>query len=284
MANRLTGKEVAAAITQDLVTRCEDLNEKGITPTLAIVRVSENPSDLAYERGATNRAAKIGVDLVKIVLDDNVTTEDVVSEIEKLNEDNSIDGILIFRPLPKYIDDDVVRNAIAKEKDVDGIGDEAMAGVYSGKELGYPPCTAAACIEILKHYGIQMKGKRAVVVGRSLVIGRPVAMMLMQENATVTICHTKTENMAEIVKEADIVIAAAGRANTVSKDFGREGQTVIDVGINVDEDGNMTGDADFEGLFDIVENITPVPGGVGGVTTSILMKHVIEAAEKSSVN
>lgn len=284
MANKLTGKEVAAAITEDLVARSEALNEKGITPTLAIVRVGENPSDLAYERGATNRAAKVGVDLVKIVLDDNATTADVVSEIEKLNNDNSIDGVLVFRPLPKHIDDDIVRNALVKEKDVDGIGDEAMAGVYSGKDLGYPPCTAAACIEILKHYGIQMKGKRAVVVGRSLVIGRPVAMMLMHENTTVTICHTKTENMAEIAKEADIVIAAAGRANTVSADFGKAGQTVIDVGINVDEDGNMTGDADFDGLFDIVENITPVPGGVGGVTTSILMKHVIEAAEKSCNN
>ena len=284
MANKLTGKEVAAAITEDLVARSEALNEKGITPTLAIVRVGENPSDLAYERGATNRAAKVGVDLVKIVLDDNATTADVVSEIEKLNNDNSIDGVLVFRPLPKHIDDDIVRNALVKEKDVDGIGDEAMAGVYSGKDLGYPPCTAAACIEILKHYGIQMEGKRAVVVGRSLVIGRPVAMMLMKENATVTICHTKTENMDQIVREADIVIAAAGRANTVCKEFGRAGQTVIDVGINVDEEGNMTGDADFEGLFNIVENITPVPGGVGGVTTSILMKHVIKAAEKSCVN
>ena len=284
MANKLTGKEVAAAITENLVARCEALNEKGVTPTLAILRVGENSSDLAYERGATNRAAKVGVDLVKIVLEETATTEEVVNEIKKLNDDNSIDGVLVFRPLPKHIDDDAVRNALAKEKDVDGIGDDAMAGVYSGKDLGYPPCTAAACIEILKHYGVSMRGKRAVVVGRSLVIGRPVAMMLMHENATVTICHTKTENMAEIAKEADIVIAAAGRANTVSVDFGKAGQTVIDVGINVDEDGNMTGDADFDGLFDIVENITPVPGGVGGVTTSILMKHVIEAAEKSCNN
>lgn len=284
MANKLTGKEVAAAITENLVARCEALDEKGVTPTLAIVRVGENPSDLAYERGATNRAAKVGVDLEKIVLEESAITEDVVSEIEKLNEDNAIDGVLILRPLPKHIDDDVVRNALAKEKDVDGIGDEAMAGVYSGKDLGYPPCTAAACIEILKHYGIPMAGKRAVVVGRSLVIGRPVAMMLMKENATVTICHTKTENMDEIAREADIVIAAAGRANTVSKEFCRAGQTIIDVGINVDEDGNMVGDADFDGLFDVVENITPVPGGVGGVTTSILMKHVIEAAEKSCGN
>lgn len=281
MANRLTGKEVAAAITENLVNRCNDLKEKGKTPTLAILRVGENSSDLAYERGATNRAAKVGVDLVKIVLEETATTEEVVLEVEKLNRDNSIDGVLIFRPLPKHIDDDTVRNALAKEKDVDGIGDEAMAGVYSGKPLGYPPCTAAACIEILKYYGVDIKGKRAVVVGRSLVIGRPVAMMLMHENATVTICHTKTENMSAIAKEADIVIAAAGRANTVTADFGKSGQTVIDVGINVDEEGNMTGDADFEGLFDIVENITPVPGGVGGVTTSILMKHVIEAAEKS---
>lgn len=279
MARLLTGKEVAASVTEDLITRCEALKEKGKIPTLAILRVGENPSDMAYERGATNRAGKVGVELKKVLLEEDVSTEDVIAEVEKLNSDDAVDGVLIFRPLPKHIDDDAVRNALAEEKDVDGIGDGAMAGVYSGKNIGFPPCTAAACIEILKHYDIDMTGKRAVVVGRSLVIGRPVAMMLIKENATVTVCHTKTENMAQIAKEADILIAAAGRAKTVTAEFGKEGQTIIDVGINVDEDGNMTGDADFDALEPIVGAITPVPGGVGGVTTSILMKHVIEAAE-----
>lgn len=279
MARLLTGKEVAASVTKDLITRCEALKEKGKIPTLAILRVGENPSDMAYERGATNRAGKVGVELKKVLLEEDVSTEDVIAEVEKLNSDDAVDGVLIFRPLPKHIDDDAVRNALAEEKDVDGIGDGAMAGVYSGKNIGFPPCTAAACIEILKHYDIDMTGKRAVVVGRSLVIGRPVAMMLIKENATVTVCHTKTENMAQIAKEADILIAAAGRAKTVTAEFGKEGQTIIDVGINVDEDGNMTGDADFDALEPIVGAITPVPGGVGGVTTSILMKHVIEAAE-----
>lgn len=280
MASLLTGKEVAASITANLVERCNALKENGKNPTLAIVRVGENPSDMAYERGATNRAAKVGVELKKILLDINATTEEVIQEIEKLNEDNSVDGVLIFRPLPKHIDDDAVRNALAEEKDVDGIGDKAMAGVYSGKNIGYPPCTAAACIEILKHYHKEIQGKKVAVIGRSLVIGRPVAMMLMKENATVTICHTKTENMEEIIRDSEIVIAAAGKAKAVAGNCFAEGQTIIDVGINVDEEGKMTGDVDFEAAEPIVDSITPVPGGVGAVTTSMLMKHVIEAAER----
>lgn len=280
MASLLTGKEVAASITANLVERCNTLKENGKNPTLAIVRVGENPSDMAYERGATNRAGKVGVDLKKVLLDINATTEEVITEIEKLNEDKSVDGVLIFRPLPKHIDDDAVRNALAEEKDVDGIGDKAMAGVYSGKNIGYPPCTAAACIEILKHYGKEIQGKKVAVVGRSLVIGRPVAMMLMKENATVTICHTKTENMDEIIRDSEIVIAAAGKAKAVAGNCFAERQTIIDVGINVDEEGKMTGDVDFEAAEPIVDSITPVPGGVGAVTTSILMKHVIEAAER----
>lgn len=280
MAQLLTGKEVALSITENLVERCEVLKSKGKNPTLAIVRVGEDPSDMAYERGAVNRAGKVGVEIKKVLLDVDVSTEEVVKNIEVLNVDDTVDGILVFRPLPKHIDDDAVRNAVAEEKDVDGIGDTAMAGVYSGKPLGFPPCTAAACIEILKHYGIDISGKRAVVVGRSLVIGRPVAMMLMKENATVTVCHTKTVEMDKVAREAEILIAAAGKAKAIDQHFCNDQQVIIDVGINVDEDGKMTGDVDFENVEAKVKAITPVPGGVGAVTTSILMKHVIEAAEK----
>lgn len=280
MSKMLTGKEVAAAITEGLAERCAVLKADGKVPALAIVRVGENPSDMAYERGAGNRAAKVGVEIVKVILPPEADTETVVEKIHELNDDDNIDGILVFRPLPSHIDDDAVRNSVAEDKDVDGIGDRAMAGIYSGKDIGYPPCTAEACIEILDHYGVELSGKRAVIIGRSLVIGRPVSMMLMAENATITICHTRTVEAEKIAKEADIIIAAAGKAKTVTAEYVRDGQVIIDVGINVDEEGNMTGDVDFAQVSQKDLSITPVPGGVGAVTTSVLMKHVVDAAEK----
>ncbi len=276
----LSGKDVAQSITEELIARRKKLEENGKKPTLAIVRVGENPSDLAYERGALARAEKIGITVEKHLLDEAVKTEDVLREIESLNKDKNIDGVLLFRPLPKHIDDDKVRNAIAKEKDVDGIGDLAMAGVYSGKKIGFPPCTAEACIEILKHYNIELEGAKATVIGRSLVIGKPIAMMLIKENATVTVCHTKTKNLEGVTKNADIIIAAAGQAKTVIANFIKDGQTIIDVGINFDETGKMIGDVDFDAAIKKDIAITPVPGGVGAVTSSILMKHVIDAAQR----
>lgn len=277
----LTGKEVADAITERISIKCENLKGIGVKPTLAIVRIGENPSDLAYERGAVNRASKVGIDIKKIELGENVSTEDVVKEIEKLNKNEEVNGILVFRPLPSHIDDDIVRNAVSEEKDVDGIGDKAMAGIYSDNNIGYPPCTAKACMEILKHYNIGIEGKNIVVIGRSLVIGKPISMMLLKENATVTICHSRTKNIEDITKKADIVIAAVGKAKFVTKDFINEKQVIIDVGINVDDEGNMCGDVDFDNVAENVFAITPVPRGVGAVTTSVLMSHVIESAEKS---
>lgn len=280
MTELLTGKEVATSITEGLVKRCADLKAKGKVPTLAIVRVGEDPADMAYERGAGNRAAKVGVEVLKLALPEDTDTEALIKKIDKLNADDDVDGILVLRPLPSHIDDDAVRNAVAEKKDVDGIGDRAMVGVYSGKKIGYPPCTAEACMEILKYYGVELKGKRAVVIGRSLVIGRPVAMMLMAKHATITICHTRTEEMDKVAKGADVLIAAAGKAKAVTEDFVKDGQVIIDVGINVDEEGNMTGDVDFDEVSKKDVRITPVPGGVGAVTTSVLMKHVVDAAER----
>ena len=281
VAEILKGKPVADAITEDIKNRSDNLKSKGTTPTLAIVRVGENPADMAYERGALKRAEKAGVLVRQIILEESVDTENVVANIKKLNEDENVHGVLIFSPLPKHIDEDKVRNTLAAEKDVDGIGDRAMAGVYSGKDIGYSPCTAQACVEILKHYNIPIKGQKVTVIGRSLIIGRPVAMMLMKEHGTVTICHTRTLNIEEEAKAADILIAAAGKAKIVDQSYMTEKQVIIDVGINVDEEGNMCGDVNFENGEKIVKAITPVPGGVGSVTTSILMKHVVEAAEKN---
>ncbi len=290
MAKLLLGKEVTDALNANLTERTAALKAKGITPTLAIVRCGENPSDLSYEKGATKRAELVGVKVVNFLLSADVTKETLIDTIKKINADDSIHGVLMFRPLPKHLkaDQDEICNTLDPKKDMDCMTDLSNAGVFEGRNLGYAPCTPAACMEILDHYGIDCKGKNAVVIGRSLVVGRPAAMMLMGKNATVTICHTKTVNTAEICRNADIIVSAAGVLNSLTKDYVRPGQVVIDVSINWDENkinakggkGAIAGDAKFDEVEPIVEAITPVPGGVGSVTTSVLMKHVVEAAEK----
>lgn len=279
MAKLLLGKEVNEKLNQELINQVNALKDKGVNPMLAIMRVGENPSDMAYERGALKRAETIGVFAKQFTYDEKITTEQFLQEIKNINEDDKIHGALILRPLPKHIDDDAVRNALDPKKDMDGIGDMSMAGVYAGKPIGYPPCTAEAAIRILKHYDIPIAGKNICVIGRSLVIGRPVSMMLMKENGTVTICHTKTLGMAKIAQGADIIIAAAGVRSNVGAEFVCDDQVIIDVGINFTEEGKMCGDVDFDQVSDKVSAITPVPGGVGAVTTSILMSHVVEAAK-----
>jgi len=289
MAKKLLGKEVNEALVAALQARTAALKEKGITPTLGIVRLGENPSDLSYEKGATKRAEEVGVAVKNFVLPETATKEEVLAVIDQVNADDSIHGVLMFRPLPKHLkaDQDEICNRLAPKKDVDSMTHMSNAGVFEGQDLGYAPCTPAACMEILDYYGIDCKGKNAVVIGRSLVVGKPAAMMLMQKNATVTICHTKTVNTAEICKGADIIVSAAGVLNSLTKDYVREGQIVIDVSMNWNPEkitskgkGGMSGDAIFDEVEPIVEAITPVPGGVGAVTTSVLMKHVVEAAEK----
>lgn len=280
MAQRLLGKEVNASLTENIKKRTEALKEKGVIPTLGIVRVGERPEDISYERGAVKRCESLGVAYERFVLEETVSTKEVLNLMDSLNKNKGIHGVLLFRPLPKHLDQVAIEEALSPEKDVDCMTRMAMYGVFAGQEIGYPPCTAQACMEILHHYGIDCKGKNVVVIGRSLVIGKPVAMMLLKENATVTICHTKTKDMESVVKQADIVIVAAGRAGVVDERFVREGQIIIDVGINVDENGKLCGDVAFSQVEPVVEAITPVPGGVGAVTTSVLIGHVVSAAEK----
>ena len=290
MAKLLLGKEVTDALNAQLQNRTAALREKGIVPTLGIIRVGEDPSDLSYERGATKRAELVGVEITKILLPADATKEDVIAAIDRVNADESIHGVLMFRPLPKHLkaDQNEICNRLDPKKDVDCMTHMSNAGVFEGLGLGYAPCTPAACMEILDYYGIDCAGKSAVVIGRSLVVGKPAAMMLMGKNATVTVCHTKTPNTAEICRNADIIISAAGVLNSLTADYVRPGQIVIDVSINWDENkinakggrGAIAGDAKFDEIEPIVEAITPVPGGVGAVTTSVLMKHVVEAAEK----
>jgi len=281
MAKLLKGAEVVLALNEKIRMNADAQKERGVIPTLAIVRVGERADDVAYERGILKRAEGVGITVRQILLPETVSEAELLDAVRQINQDASIHGCLIFRPLPKGIDDEKIRAALLPEKDVDGITDGSLAGVFAGAKHGFPPCTAAACMEILDYYGIETLGKKAVVIGRSLVIGKPVAMMLLQKHATVTICHTRTQNMPEVTRQADILIVAAGRAGVVGADYVSAGQTVLDVGINFTAEGKMVGDADFDAVEPIVEAITPVPGGVGTVTTSVLMAHVVEAAERA---
>ena len=279
MPQLLDGKAVAAALSEDLKKRVASLKECGVTPTLAIVRVGERGDDLAYERGAKKRAEALGIDMKQFVLPATCEQEQLNEAIDAINADFAIHGCLIFMPLPKHLDEQTVRRRLAPEKDADGITFASQAAVYAGRDEGFPPCTPAACMEILKFYGIDPTGKNAVVLGRSLVIGRPAAMMLLKRNATVTVCHTKTRDAAAIARSADILVAAVGHAGAVTKEYVAPGQIVLDVGINVNEAGKLCGDVSPEAAENCAA-YTPVPGGVGSVTTTVLMKHVVEAAEK----
>ena len=291
MAKLLLGKEVTDAINADLQVRTAALREKGIVPALAIIRVGEDPSDLSYERGATKRAELVGVEVKKYVLAADASKEALLAVIDEVNADASIHGVLLFRPLPKHLKayQNEICNRLDPKKDVDCMTHLSNAGVFEGlSDLGFAPCTPEACMEILKFYGIDCTGKSAAVIGRSLVVGKPVSMMLMGKNATVTTCHTRTPNTAEICRNADIIVTAAGALNSLTADFVRPGQIVIDVSMNWNPEkvtakgkGGLSGDAVFEEVEPIVAAITPVPGGVGTVTTSVLMKHVVEAAERS---
>lgn len=283
MAQILDGKKVAQSLTEKTRVQAEALKQKGILPTLVIVRVGENPSDLAYERGALKRAEKAGVQVRVQVYEESIEQENLLEEIENLNQDPGVHGVLIFRPLPKQIDDEAVRDKLLPEKDVDGITEGSLAGIFTGTHRGYAPCTARACMEVLEHYGIELSGKKTAVMGRSLVIGKPVAMLAMEKNATVTICHSKTgeEAMKTICRESDVLIAAMGKAAMLDENYIREGQVVLDVGINVNDEGKLCGDVDFD-FAQAAGFITPVPGGVGAVTTAVLMRQVVEAALKAA--
>ena len=247
--------------------------------------MGQRDDDLAYERGAMKRCEKVGVAVKNAVLPADVDSETFFRTLRELNEDPAVHGILMFRPLPKQLDGEKARRLLAPEKDVDGCTDGSLAGVFTNTPLGFPPCTAQAVMEILHYYGIDVTGKKAAVIGRSLVVGRPVAMLLMHENATVTVCHTRTVNGPAITREADVVIAASGQMESVGAEYLREGQTVIDVGIGWNEaKQKLCGDVREEEAEPIVAALTPVPGGVGNVTSAVLCKHVVEAARRQMQN
>lgn len=282
MAQLLKGLVVANTLTEVLAERAAALKEKNITPTLAILRVGERGDDIAYETGAMKRCAKVGIAVRQFLLKADCAAEELLDTIRQINDDASIHGCLMFRPLPDQDMEEAACALLAPEKDVDGMTSQSLAAVFTGEGAGYPPCTAQACMELLDYYGIDLQGKTAAVIGRSLVIGKPVSMMLQARNATVTMCHTKTVNLAQTCQNADILIVAAGRAGVVDSSFTAPGQIVVDVGINVNAEGKLCGDVQFDEVEPVAAAITPVPGGVGSITTAVLAKHVIEAAERTA--
>ena len=280
MATLLKGAQAAAAMNERTAARAAALTARGIVPTLAVVRMGAREDDLSYERGVINRCAKVGVAVKPYLLEADASQAQLLAVVEEINQDPGIHGCLIFRPLPAQVDDKAVRAALAPEKDVDGITDASLAGVFTGSGVGYPPCTAQACVEILDFYGIPLEGRRVTVVGRSLVVGKPAAMLLDRKNATVTICNSRTRNLPELCRQADVLVVAMGKRGAIGGDCVAPGQVVVDVGIHTDENGKLCGDVRFAEAEPVAAAITPVPGGVGAMTTSVLAAHVVEAAGK----
>lgn len=272
----LKGAEVSAKIKDQVQEMLEKLN--GHVPTAAIVRVGERPDDLSYERGVIKKIASFGMSAKTYAFPEDISEEVFFEEFKKINADDSVDGILLFMPLPKHMNGNMFEAAIDPAKDLDGISPVNRAKVFAGEADGFAPCTAEAVIEVLKAFEIPMAGKRAVVVGRSMVVGRPLSMLFLKENATVTVCHTKTADLQAECKRAEILVAAAGKAGMLDKDYVMDGAVVIDVGINVDENGKLCGDVKWDGLEDAASAATPVPGGIGAVTTAVLCKHLAQAA------
>jgi methylenetetrahydrofolate dehydrogenase (NADP+)/methenyltetrahydrofolate cyclohydrolase len=274
----MKGSEVTAAMKEELLREVEKLVQKGIVPGLAIVRVGARADDLAYERGARKRMEAVGIRCVVTELPEDVSQAEFERAFAGVNNDPATHGILLFRPLPKQLDEEPVRGMINPWKDVDCMSPVNMAKVFSGDESAFAPCTPEAVMEVLAHYGIDLKGKRVTVVGRSMVVGKPLSMLLLKQHATVTICHTRTVDLAGTCGNAEILIAAAGKARMITADFVSENRVVVDVGINVDSDGNVCGDVDFDAVAPHAAYISPVPGGIGAVTSSVLAKHVVRAA------
>ncbi|HHV18456.1 MAG TPA: bifunctional 5,10-methylene-tetrahydrofolate dehydrogenase/5,10-methylene-tetrahydrofolate cyclohydrolase [Thermoanaerobacterales bacterium] len=279
MGTLIKGKPVADEIKEKLKSEVKDLNGKGIIPKLAIIRVGDDPGDMAYERGAIKTMASINIETDVRVLTKNITQNDFIDELNNINNDKSIHGILVLRPLPEQLDENVIKNVIAPEKDVDCFSPVNVAKVFEGDETGFPPCTPSAVMEILRYYDIPLKGKNTVVIGRSMIVGKPAAMLLLKEHATVTICHSRTKDLPLVASGAELLVVGIGRAKMVNSNYVKDGAIVIDVGINVDEDGKLCGDVDTDDCIEKVSMITPVPRGVGSVTTSVLAKHVVKACK-----
>lgn len=281
MEKLMLGTEVAKAMKEALTLKTERLKEQGTVPCLAIVRVGERPDDISYERGAKKKMEGIGIECRSIVLEEAISMARFEEVIRGLNTEADVHGILLLRPLPKHLDEKQVKTWMDPEKDMDCMCDSNILKVFAGEKTDYAPCTAEAVMEMLNYYQIPLAGKQVAIIGRSMVIGKPLAMLMLHAHATVTMCHSRSEEMDAICRNADILVAAAGKAKMVKAKMVKEGAVVVDVGINMDENGKLCGDVDFEDVETKVSAISPVPKGVGSITTSVLAKHVLLATEKS---
>lgn len=281
MAELLKGKPVADAMKEELLKKVEALKAKGLSPKLGIIRVGNRPDDLFYEGGAKKTCAALNMESQVFEYPADISQADFEKAVTDVGKMKDIHGILMFSPLPKHLNEKKIRTLIPVEKDVDCLTVGGSAKVFTDDLTGFPPCTPTACMDMLHHFNIPIKGKKCVVVGRSLVVGKPLAMLLLREHGTVTICHSRTENLPDVCQGADILIAAVGKAKMIKGNFVRPGQIVIDVGINADPDnpGKYCGDVDFAEVEPVVQKISPVPAGVGSVTTVVLCKHTIMACE-----
>lgn len=273
----LKGAQVSARMKEQVQELLKDWN--GSVPNLAIVRVGENPDDMSYERGAVKKMEAFGLNAATYTFPADISDSEFKQEFARINDDPAVHGILLLRPLPKQIREKDIERMINPDKDVDGISPENIAKVFSGDPTGFSPCTAEAVVEVLKFYDITISGSRVTIVGRSMVVGKPLSMLLLKENATVTICHTRTRDLPETCRQAEILVAAAGRAKMLNQEYVGNASVVIDVGINVDQNGKLCGDVDFDSIQNQAAMATPVPGGVGAVTTAVLAKHLVRAAQ-----
>ena len=284
MSEILRGAPAAAALTESLTARCDQLREHGLTPTLAVIRVGARDDDLAYEKAAVRRCEQIGIEVRRFLLPEDCSSEMLLNTIDTVNIDGSIHGCLMFRPLKNRAAEAAACDRLIPEKDVDGMTLASLTHVFSGSDGGFPPCTAEACVRLLDHYGIDLDGKRVVILGRSLVIGKPLAMLMLSRNATVTMCHSHTSNIKEITRPADIIVACMGKAESIDSSYLSEGQIILDVGIHERADGSLCGDVRTESIASVVAAYAPSPGGIGSMTTSVLAAHVVEACEKIACN
>ena len=279
MGVKLTGKPVVESLRENIKSRVATLGEKNINPTLLLIRVGEREDDLSYERGILKNCDLLGIKINVMQLPVEITMEEIRKVFEEANKDSNIHGIMIFRPLPNHLDPEEIQNLINPAKDIDCMSPINLEKVFEGNSDGFAPCTPKAVVELLKHYEIPLQGANVVVAGRSLVVGKPLGMLLLDENATVTICHSRTKDMPSVTAKADIVVAAIGKAKFMNEDFFSEDSIVVDVGINDDGNGSICGDVDFDNVFDKVKAITPAIGGVGLITTTLLLGHVVQACE-----
>lgn len=277
----LTSNDLAVKLEEDIISRVEKLREENHVPKLAIVRVGENPNDISYEKSLVKKGENYKIDIQRVLLDESITTEELKSEIEKLNNDDFVTGMIIFRPLPKHIDEEVIQQTVCWKKDVDCMTPTNLAKIFQGDFSSFQPATPYASMKILEYYDIDLEGKNVAIVNRSMVLGKPMAMMVLGKNGTPIICHSRTKDLKKILKEADVVVTATGRAKSLTRDFLTEDSIVIDVGVSMGEDGKLSGDADFEDLKDFVKGITPRLGGVGKITSTLLMDQIVQAKEKS---